>query len=93
MSAFGGKADIARHKIGYLDRMARTKKPKVKIKREKTSLSWAYRIYINGDYMGAGLTAASAGECAKRMLVIYWRMNGRRRAAAHQLNSTPRVRK
>ena len=26
--------------------MARSKKPKVQIKRQKTSLGWAYRIYI-----------------------------------------------
>ena len=54
--------------------MARTKQPKVQIKREKTSLGWAYVIYINGMYMGAGLTAASARDGAKRMLVIYERM-------------------
>ena len=53
--------------------MPRTKKPKVQIKREKTSLGWAYRIYIDGAYMGTGLTAASAREGAKRMLVIYLR--------------------
>jgi hypothetical protein len=57
--------------------MPRTKKPKVQIKRRKTSLGPAYCIYINGDYMGAGLTAASAREGAKRMLVIYERMNRR----------------
>jgi hypothetical protein len=49
--------------------MARAKKPKVQIKREKTSL--AYRIYIDGMYMGAGLTMAFAREGAKRMLVIH----------------------
>jgi len=38
--------------------MPRTKKPKVQIKRRKTSLGWAYRIYIDGTYMGAGLTLA-----------------------------------
>ena len=32
--------------------MARGKKLKVQIKREKTSLGWAYRIYIGGMYMG-----------------------------------------
>jgi hypothetical protein len=46
----------------------RTKKPKVQIKREKTSLGWAYVIYINGMYMGTGLTAASAREGAKQIL-------------------------
>ena len=38
--------------------MARTKKPKVQIKRQKLSLGWAYRIYIGGTYMGTGLTQA-----------------------------------
>ena len=51
--------------------MARTKSPKVQIKRQKTSLGWAYRIYIDGMYMGTGLTRASARDGAKRMLVIY----------------------
>ena len=51
--------------------MARTKKPKVQVKRQKTSLGWAYRIYIDGMYMGTGLTRASARDGAKRMLVIY----------------------
>ena len=51
--------------------MARTKKPKVQIKRQKTSLGWAHRIYIDGMYMGTGLTRASARDGAKRMLVIY----------------------
>jgi hypothetical protein len=50
------------------------KKPKVQIKREKTSLGWAYCIYINAMYKGAGLTAASAREGAKRMLLVYERM-------------------
>jgi hypothetical protein len=48
--------------------MARTKKPKVQIKRQKTSLGWAHRIYIDGMYMGTGLTRASLGmaqsECS-----------------------------
>jgi hypothetical protein len=51
--------------------MARTKKPKVQIKRQKTSLGWVYRIYIDGTYMGTGLTQASARDGAKRMLAIY----------------------
>lgn len=55
--------------------MARTKKPKVQIKRERTSLGWAYRVYIDGAYMAAALTPASAREGAKRMLVVYNRMN------------------
>jgi hypothetical protein len=48
--------------------MSRPKKPKVQIKREKTSLGWAYRIYIDGEYAGAGLTRESAREGAKQML-------------------------
>ena len=52
--------------------MARTKKPKVQIKRQKTlRYGWAYRIYIDGTYMGTGLTQASARDGAKRMLAIY----------------------
>ena len=51
--------------------MARAKKPKVQIKRQKVSLGWAYRIYIDGTYMGTSLTQASARDGAKRMLVIY----------------------
>jgi hypothetical protein len=52
--------------------MARTKKPKVQIRHEKTSLGW---VYIDGDYMGAGLTPESAREGAKRLLVIYERLH------------------
>ena len=51
--------------------MARTKKPKVQIKRQKTSLGWAHRIYIDGMYMGTGLTQASARTGAQRMLANY----------------------
>ena len=51
--------------------MARTKKPKVQIKRQKVSLGWACRIYIDGMYMGTGLTRASARDGAKRMLANY----------------------
>ena len=51
--------------------MARAKKPKVQIKRQKVSLGWAYRIYIDGEYMGTGLTRASARDGARRMLAIY----------------------
>ena len=49
--------------------MARTKKRKVQIKRQKVWLGWANRIYIDGTYMGAGLTRDSARHGAKRMLV------------------------
>jgi hypothetical protein len=48
--------------------VTRAKGPKVQIKREKTSLGFAYRIYIDGDYVGAGLTRESA-QGAKQMLV------------------------
>ena len=51
--------------------MARTKKPKVQVRRQKVSLGWAYRIYIDGTYMGTGLTQASARTAAKQMLVNY----------------------
>ena len=61
--------------------MARTKKPKVQIKRQKTSLGWAYRIYIDGTYMGTGLTRASARDGAKRMLANYERAMRRKSAA------------
>ena len=57
--------------------MARTKKPKVQIRRQKVSLGRAYRIYIDGKYLGTGLTRASARDGAKRMLVIYNRANNR----------------
>ena len=59
--------------------MARPKKPKVQIKRTKTSLGWAYRIYLDGHYMGTGLTQASAREGAKRMFVTYERGRQMRR--------------
>jgi hypothetical protein len=52
----------------------RTKKPKVQIKREKTSLGWAYRIYIDGNYIGTASTAASAREAVPRMVAIYERV-------------------
>ena len=61
--------------------MARTKKPKVQIKRQKVSLGWAYRIYIDGSYMGTGLTQASARAGAKRMLVKYERASRRKSPA------------
>ena len=63
--------------------MARVKKPKVQIKRQKTSLGWAYRIYIDGSYMGTGLTQASARNSVPRMLVIYDRTNKDRKASAN----------
>jgi hypothetical protein len=55
--------------------MARTKKPKVQIKRQKTSLGWAYRIYIDGSY---SLTQASARAGAERMPAIYERTRRRK---------------
>jgi hypothetical protein len=54
--------------------MPRTKKPKVKIKRERTSLGWAYRIYIGGILMGAALSRYEANKCVPRMLAIYARI-------------------
>ena len=57
--------------------MARTKK--VRIKRPKTSLGWGYRIYIDDDYVGAGLTADSTREGAKGVLKLYEWMNSCRR--------------
>ena len=39
--------------------------------RRVVSLGWAYRIYIDGTYVGTGLTQASARTGAKRMLAIY----------------------
>jgi hypothetical protein len=41
-----------------------TKKPKVQIKREKTSPGWAYRIYIVGMLMGASLSRAQREHAA-----------------------------
>ena len=69
--------------------MARARKPKVQIKRTKTSLGWAYRIYIDGMYMGTGLTQASAREGAKRMLVIYDRTNDARKLSAIAVVAVP----
>jgi len=48
-----------------------TKKPKVRIKRQQASLGWAYRIYIDGAYMGAGLTRDAAAKSVPRLLAIY----------------------
>jgi hypothetical protein len=67
------------------------KRPKVQIKRQRTSLGWTYVIYINGMYMGAGLTPASAREGAKRMLVIYERQNNRRNASAVTASAKQKV--
>jgi len=61
--------------------MVRAKKPKVQIKRQKTSLGWAYRIYIDGTYMGTDLTEASAREGARRMLVIHEKTRRRKSPA------------
>lgn len=66
-------ADIRPFDISPMSAFGPQKKPKVQINRQKTSLGWAYRIYINGHYMGTGLTQASAREGAKRMLAIYER--------------------
>jgi hypothetical protein len=55
--------------IRYLVEWPAAKSPR--FKRQKVSLGWAYRIYIDGMYMGTGLTQASARDGAKRMLVIY----------------------
>ena len=40
------------------------------------------RIYIDGMYMGTGLTRASAREAVPRMLQIYERANNRALKAA-----------
>jgi hypothetical protein len=53
------------------------KKPKVQIKREKTSLGWAYRIYIGGEMMGTALSRDAAKKSVPRMLKIYERVTNR----------------
>ena len=58
--------------------MPRTKKAKVKSKREKTSLGWAYRIYIDGMYLGTALTAESARKSVPGMIAIHARSSKRR---------------
>jgi hypothetical protein len=63
--------------------MARTKKPKVQIKRQKTSLGWAYRIYIDGMYYGDRLTRASARTGAQRMLAINERVKRNQLSKIH----------
>ena len=74
--------NLSRHEIRYPHWMARTKKPKVQIKRQKASLGWAYRVYIDGMYMGAWFSRESARDGAKRMLVIYDPMNEVRKLSA-----------
>ena len=51
--------------------MSRPKKPKVQIKRTKTSLGWAYRIYVDGTYVATAMTRESARESVPRVLTIY----------------------
>jgi hypothetical protein len=76
---FGGTvADIRPFDISPMSAFGPQKKPKVQIKRQKTSLGRAYRIYIDGKYVGAGLTQASARDGAKRMLAVYERTVSRR---------------
>ena len=60
--------------------MARTKKPKVQIKRQKVSLRWAYRVYIDG--MDREPRFRENRLAIKRMLVIYDRMNEVRKLSA-----------
>jgi len=55
--------------------MQRAKKPNVQIKRQRGSLGWVYRIYIDGTYMATGLTRASARESVARMVELYDRVN------------------
>lgn len=57
--------------------MRRTKKPKVQIKRERTSLGWAYRVYVDGGYMTTCLTLTAAHKCIPRVLKIYEKANSR----------------
>ena len=59
---------VALARLRYPRWMARTKKPKVQIKRQRVSLGWAYRICTDGAYLGSGLTQASARDGAQRML-------------------------
>ena len=60
--------------------MARTKKPKVQIKRTETSLGWAYRIYVDGTYVGTAMTRESARESVPQALAIYERLSRKRSA-------------
>jgi hypothetical protein len=52
--------------------------PKSTIKKTKTSMGVAYRIYIDGMYMGAAFTQAGAREGAKRMFKVYERVKQRK---------------
>ena len=65
-----------------MPRRSHRKKPKVQIKRQKTSLGWAYRIYIDNSYAGTGLTQASARDGTQRMLANYERARRRKSPAA-----------
>ena len=49
--------------VRYLIEWPAAKSPR--FKRQKMSLGWAYRIYIDGMYMGTGLTLASARDRCK----------------------------
>jgi hypothetical protein len=57
--------------------MPRPKKPKVTIRRERTSLGWAYVIRVDGMYVGTGLTKGSARESVPRVLAIYEKVKRR----------------
>jgi len=59
-----------------------TKKSKVQIKRQKVSLGWAYRIYIDGNYIGTGLTQASGAMARSECLSSMRRQSG----ASHRPN-------
>ena len=65
--------------------MRHTKKPKVRIKRTKTSLGYAYRIYLDGAYAGTGLTQASAREARSEC----WRTARRQGGASLDLINEP----
>ena len=47
-------------------------KPRVQIKHTKTSLGWAYRIYVDGN-TAAGLTEVSARKSVPQALDIHAR--------------------
>jgi len=57
--------------------MARPKKPKVKIKRTKSSLGWTDPIYIDDNYMDGTKRQHRPAEGAKRMLAIQVRQRRR----------------
>jgi hypothetical protein len=50
---------------------ARRHRSKIEIKKVQTWMGATYRIYIDGMYMGAASTPATAKEGARRMLPIY----------------------